>query len=151
MPGTFGIEAARQLREKAGVQSIFLTAFCEKEVVELAVKEGALGYLVKPVVASQLIPTIETALERAAERDKLHNNETNLMDALNRNRDISVAVGIFMERFNVSKQQASEALRSYSRTTRCKLIDVARNLVEITEGKNDLINQIHKSSSGKKH
>ncbi len=73
------------------------------------------------------------------------------MDALNRNRDISVAVGIFMERFNVSKQQASEALRSYSRTTRCKLIDVARNLVEITEGKNDLINQIHKSSSGKKH
>ena len=48
MPGTFGIEVARQLREQAGVHSIFLTAFSEKEVVELAVKEGALGYLVKP-------------------------------------------------------------------------------------------------------
>lgn len=151
MPGTFGIEAARQLREKAGIQSIFLTAFSEKEVVELAVKEGALGYLVKPVVTNQLIPAIETALEQAAELNKLHNNETNLTDALNRNREISVAVGIFMERFNVSKQQAFETLRNYARTERRKLVDVANSLVEMTEGKNDLINQIHNSGSEKKH
>ena len=71
MPGIYGIEAARQLRDRAGIPSIFLSAYADRELVELATKEGALGYLVKPIMIAQLIPTIEAALERSEEIKRL--------------------------------------------------------------------------------
>jgi AmiR/NasT family two-component response regulator len=147
MPGIFGIEAARQLRDNAGIDSIFLTAYADKEVVELAIREGALGYLVKPVDTHQLIPSIEAALNRSHELRRLHENEINLTEAIKRNREISVAIGIYMERFNLSEQVAFENLRDYARSERRKLVEVAHELVQATEGKNDLINRIHLGAS----
>ncbi len=76
MPGIQGIEAAGLLREQAGVDSIFLSAYSDRDVVESATKEGALGYLVKPVDTHQLIPTIEAALERSADLQRLQENES---------------------------------------------------------------------------
>ncbi len=149
MPGIHGIEAARSLREQAGVHSIFLSAYTDKEVVELATKEGALGYLVKPVDTYQLIPAIEAALERSADLQRLHENESNLTSAIKRSREISVAIGIYMERFNVTEQTAFESLRAYARSERSKLVDIARRLVLATEEKNDLVNRIHQA--GEKH
>ena len=132
MPGIFGIEAARQLRECADIDSIFLTAYADREVVELAIKEGALGYLVKPVNITQLIPAIEAALERSAELHRLHESEASLTDAIESNREISVAVGIYMERFDVGRQEAFETLRARARSKQRKLIDVARTLIQST-------------------
>ena len=132
MPGIFGIEAARQLRECAAIDSIFLTAYADREVVELAIKEGALGYLVKPVNSTQLIPAIEAALERSADLHRLHEAEASLTDAIESNREISVAVGIYMERFDVGRQEAFETLRGRARSRQRKLLDVARELIRST-------------------
>lgn len=147
MPGVFGIEAARRLRDCAGIDAIYLTAYADKEVVELAAKEGALGYLVKPVNSNQLIPAIEAALERSAELRRLHQNSASLTDAIIRGREISVAIGIYMERFNVDEQAAFETLRNYARSHHLKLVDVAR---EMTQGsrdrKNKLIKQIYRAA-----
>ncbi len=133
MPGIFGIEAARQLRECANIHSIFLTAYADKEVVELAIKEGALGYLVKPVNSTQLIPAIEAALERSAELHRLQESEANLTDAIESNREISVAIGIYMERFDVGRKEAFETLRAHARSKQRKLLDVARELIQSTQ------------------
>ncbi|MEJ1341643.1 MAG: response regulator [Candidatus Sedimenticola sp. (ex Thyasira tokunagai)] len=149
MPGIQGIEAAGMLREQAGIDSIFLSAYSDREVVEAATKEGALGYLVKPVDTHQLIPTIEAALERSADLQRLHENESNLTSAIKRSREISVAIGIYMERFDVTEQMAFETLRAYARSERCKLAEIARRLVQATEEKNDLVNKIHQG--GERH
>ena len=144
MPGIFGIEAARQLRDKAGIDSIFLTAYSDKEVVELAIKEGALGYLVKPIKINQLIPSIEAALERSAELKRLQTSESNLTNAIQSNREISVAIGIYMERFQVTEQEAIDTLRDYARSERRKLLDVAREITSTAINKNDLVARIHR-------
>ncbi|OOZ37784.1 response regulator [Solemya velesiana gill symbiont] len=72
MPGMDGLEVARELRKRADIDSIFLTAYSDKELVETAIKEGALGYLVKPIDTHQLVPSIEAGLERSAELRRLH-------------------------------------------------------------------------------
>ncbi|MES9857529.1 MAG: response regulator [Sedimenticola sp.] len=148
MPGIQGIEAAGLLREQAGVDSIFLSAYSDRDVVESATKEGALGYLVKPVDTHQLIPTIEAALERSADLQRLQENESNLTGAIKRSREISVAIGIYMERFDVTEHMAFETLRAYARSERCKLTEIARHLVQATEEKNDLVNKIHQAGEG---
>lgn len=146
MPGMFGIEAARQLRQQSDIDSIFLTAYSDREIVEMATKEGALGYLVKPVDIHQLVPSIEAALERSAELRRLHNSENNLVDAIQRNREISVAIGICMERFRITEQQAFENLRNFARSQRRKLLEVAGELVRVSDDHYDLLNQIDPSA-----
>ncbi len=146
MPGISGIEAAKQLRECAGVGSLFLTAYAEEEMVRLASEEGALGYLVKPVNAQQLLPSIAAALERASEIKQLQQKGENLATAMQSGREISIAIGIYMERYNVVEDEAQRVLRSYARSESRKLAAVAKELVQATQHKNELINRIHQQS-----
>ena len=63
MPTLTGIEAAHELRE-AGLCSkfVFLTVHEEPEFVEACLDEGALGYVTKCRVRTDLIPAIKEAL-----------------------------------------------------------------------------------------
>ncbi len=63
MPVMTGIEAARRLRE-AGSRSrlVFLTVHPEEEFVTAGMAEGALGYVVKSRMRTDLIPAIKAAL-----------------------------------------------------------------------------------------
>ncbi len=143
MPGMSGIEAARKLRLHGQIDSLFLSAYSDRDVVELATQEGALGYLVKPINIQQLIPAIEAALKRSAELHTLQQKEVDLTDAINRNREISVAVGIYMERFSADEQSAFDALRNYARFEQMKLAVLARELVGNSKQRNKLFEAIH--------
>ncbi|MCP4289041.1 MAG: response regulator [Gammaproteobacteria bacterium] len=142
MPGIFGIEVARQLRDRAGISSIFLSAYADKELVELATKEGALGYLVKPVKIAQLIPAIEAALERSAELKRLHKKQISLTGAIKSNRIISLAIGVYMERFKVSEMQATNEVRTYARAARYKMVDIAKRLTNQQPEDKNLISEV---------
>lgn len=133
MPGQSGLELARHLLEHPGLPFIFLTAYGEEDVVQQAVEHGALGYLVKPVDIPQLIPAIEAAIARAADLWNLRKTELQLQTALNENREVSMAVGLLMERRRVSRQQAFEALRTAARTQRRKIGDVAEEVLSAAE------------------
>ena len=61
MPGMGGIELGRRLREQFGVPFLYLSAYGDQDVVQQAVDEGALGYLVKPLDIQQIAPSIEAA------------------------------------------------------------------------------------------
>lgn len=143
MPGMSGIEAARKLRIHGQINSLFLSAYSDRDVVELATQEGALGYLVKPINVQQLIPAIEAALKRSAELQTLQQKEVDLTDAINRNREISVAVGIYMERFSADEQSAFDALRNYARFEQMKLAFLAKELVGNSKQRNELFEAIH--------
>ena len=64
LPGLNGIEAARRIRELAPRSRIvFLTQEGSSEVVEEALSSGALGYVHKPRVATDLFPAVAVVLE----------------------------------------------------------------------------------------
>jgi len=129
LPGISGIETMQQLREKSDLPVIFLTALNQDETTHEAIKAGAHVYVVKPISLKQLVPMIETALARAADLRKLRTTGENLVTALRQNRDISVAVGILIERHNISGEEAFERLRKHARSTRRRVTEVAASII----------------------
>ncbi|HEY48334.1 MAG: LuxR family transcriptional regulator [Anaerolineae bacterium SM23_ 63] len=62
MPGMDGAEATQAIREQCpDVQVIALTSFKEEELVQRALKAGAIGYLLKNVTADELAEAIRAA------------------------------------------------------------------------------------------
>jgi response regulator NasT len=133
MPGMSGIEVARELHDKVGTPFVFLSAFGDRDIVQPAVELGALGYLVKPLDVSQIVPTIETALLQASEVRRLHDAEGQLANALQSTREISMAIGLLMERRQVNRQRAFEILRDHSRSQQLKVAVVAESLLRAAE------------------
>jgi response regulator NasT len=133
MPGMNGIELGRMLREQVGVPFLYLSAYGQADVVAQAAEHGALGYLVKPLDIAQILPAVETALSRAAEIRTLRDKEGQLSAALGGSRDVSVAVGLLMERHHLDREEAFEALRAHARSGRRALIEVAHEILESSE------------------
>ncbi len=64
MPVQNGIEAACHLKELGSTtRVVFMTVNTEPEFVEAALFAGALGYVLKPSLASDLVPAIWAAME----------------------------------------------------------------------------------------
>lgn len=63
MPDVDGIQAARELRTRGSTAKVvFLTIHAEDDFVKACLSEGALGYVVKARMRSDLIPAIHAAL-----------------------------------------------------------------------------------------
>jgi response regulator NasT len=132
MPGMSGLELGGKLRE-AGVPFLYLSAYGDEDVVEQAVSEGALGYLVKPLDIQQIVPSIEAALTCAAQFRRLRETEAQLNTALAGSREISMAVGLLMMRDRLNRDQAFEVLRAHARSQRRQVADVAKELLVSAE------------------
>ena len=64
LPGLNGIEAGRQIRKLVpDAKIIFLTQESSQDVVQEALRLGALGYVVKTRAGSDLIPAVEAVLQ----------------------------------------------------------------------------------------
>ena len=142
MPDMSGIEVARRLKEETETPFLFLSAYHEPKLVAEATEEGALGYLVKPIDVAKLIPAVEAALLRGAEIRELEQEQSKLNQALSRDKTISIAVGILMERYHLSSSEAFEVLRLHARSKRQKLADVAKQTVEAADRLNEFIDDI---------
>jgi two-component system, response regulator PdtaR len=129
MPGLSGLEVAQWLKENTSTGFMFLSAYDEQEIVKQAAASGALGYLVKPVDVPRVLPTVQAALARAEEIRKLRQSEHHLNIALKNSRDISVAMGILMERHKIGQQESFERLRRAARNQRRKAAEVAAAII----------------------
>jgi AmiR/NasT family two-component response regulator len=133
MLGMSGLEAAHEIQSKHDTPFMIFSAYGENQMVKDAVDNGALGYLIKPLDVTQMIPSIEAALERASEIKKLKETEFHLNRALNSGRETSTAIGIVMERHQLSSQEAFERLRHLARSQRRKLWEVSAEIVRAAD------------------
>jgi response regulator NasT len=129
MPERSGLELAQRLQELDHIPFILLTATADAHVVEQATKEGALGYVVKPVDVPQLVPAIEAALARATDLQDLRMTQRQLQEALDADRDINVAIGIVMVKSQLGRGAAFDQLRKTARARRLKLSVLASELI----------------------
>lgn len=128
--GGSGVDFGRWLKSTLAVPLLFLTAYNDSETVAAAVELGALGYLVKPLDVPQILPSIQTALQRAMEIKSLQQSELELSVALKTSRSISMVIGLLMQRFGTDANETFGALRSYCRSNRKRMLDVADQILE---------------------
>jgi len=133
MEGMSGIELAKKLQETSGIPFMFVSANAETEIIRQATENGAVGYLLKPFDIAQVVPAFEAALAQADNIRRLRASEANLTIALNSSRETSMAVGLLMVKFEVSREVAFEVLRAYARSNRQKINNVAEGLLNAEE------------------
>ncbi len=129
LPGVSGIEAAIAIKRESPTPFLFLSASDEKDIVQQAISAGALGYLVKPIDIFQLVPSVEAALVRANDMKILHQAQEQLSNALTEGRATSIAVGLIMERFRNSEEDAFNLLRNQARANDKKIADIAEDII----------------------
>lgn len=136
MPGRSGLELGERLHSFDHIPFILLTSYSDQEIVEKAAACGALSYLVKPTDTRQLVPAIEAALARAEELRGLRMTGQQLQNALDRERDISIATGITMVQYRLDRKAAFELLRKTARSQRRNLAELAMDVIRASEALN---------------
>lgn len=135
MPGMSGLELAAHME---GTPYMFLSASSDTDIARQAAACGAVGYLLKPIDAPQLLPAVRAALARAADIQDLRAAEQRLTLALRDGRETGMAVGVLMERYRIDRHDALRMLRNHARSSQRKLNDVAVELVQAAETLNAL-------------
>jgi response regulator NasT len=144
MPGLSGIETIDAMGKERNCPVIILTAYSDINIVKAAVGAGVSAYLVKPVEAERLAPSIEAALVRYKEVVALLQQDANVQDILEKNRIINAAVGIVMERCRLPFDEAFEQLRRHARNERRVLKELAFELVDSLSLVNDTLSRLNK-------
>jgi response regulator NasT len=133
MQGASGLDLGAVLRDDFGVPFVFLSLMDDEDTVRRASEMGAVAYLVKPLDMRQCLPTIEAAFARAEELRRLRETESQLSTALQQSREISMAIGVLMERLRVDRDAAFEKLRDDARAKRRRMSEVAEELLQCAE------------------
>ena len=148
MPLKDGFEVAATLHD-AGLPFISLSSYGDEEMVQRVTEAGALAYLVKPLDVEQLVPAVQSALSRAEELRQLKGSVEQMDRALSQSREISMVVGILMERCNLSAIQAFDALRDEARSQRRKIVDVAKEYLHAAETLHNMSSRLADRASEK--
>jgi response regulator NasT len=151
MPGMNGIELARSIAERTAVPVMFLSAYNDAAIVNAAIAAGAMAYLVKPDDTLQVVPAVQTALQRARELHALRFQTEQLNTALQSGRNISIATGLLMAKFQIGQQEALERLRRKARSRRTRLEAFASELLRATDEAGRLYEALDEQSSQASH
>lgn len=126
MQGKSGMDVARYLAANTDTGFMFLSAFGDQDIVDEAMRMGALGYLVKPLDVRQIVPAVRAALARSGEEKTAPPTDSSSEIG----RDDLVAIGILMERLKIDYDGALDALRAQAKAEGKQVGDLARHMVD---------------------
>lgn len=145
MPGTDGLVAARSIRDlELKVAVLILTAFSQRDLIDEARDAGVAAYLVKPFQRIELMPAIDQAVARCEQEWAIDDEARRAAavdgssrvpsaeDKLETRRLVDAAKGLLMERSGLSEAEAFGFIQKTAMTTRSRMIDVARQVLENT-------------------
>lgn len=129
MNGMDGLEAARQIMVRRPTPIVMLTAYSQRDLVEKAKAASVFAYLVKPVKEELLVPTLELAVERFKEWQRLLREVKDLEQSLEVRDLVERAKRALMEQEHITEHQAYLKLQRQSRTRRVPMQKVAEEVL----------------------
>ena len=142
MPDMDGLQLARAMIEHEHKPVIMLSAYNELPLVREAIDIGVSSYLVKPIEAKHIVPSIEASLARFLEINALIKQGANLQAGVETQRLISTAIGIIVAQSHLTPDLAFEKLRRLARSRRHSVRDLAFDLVDSVTTTNSLLNEL---------
>ena len=134
MQGKSGMDVARYLAANTDTGFMFLSAFGDSDIVDEAMKMGALGYLVKPVDVRQIVPAVRAAMSRSGEEKAAPPAPSATGDT----RHDLVAVGILMERLRLDLTRALDALQTQAKAEGRSVAELAGSMVDAANRLNSI-------------
>lgn len=133
MPGMDGLSAASQITVEPGTPVIILSAHGHPHLVDQAVQEGVVQYLLKPITSTSLHAAIQTALGQSSVLKDLRENVADLEATLRKRKVIERAKGILMARRNITEPEAFRMLQKQSQDRRIPMDKLAEMIVQADE------------------
>ncbi|MBS4537838.1 ANTAR domain-containing response regulator [Clostridium sp. D2Q-11] len=130
MPILDGIKASKVITNEGLAKCIVvLTAYSGMEFIDQAKESGVMAYIVKPIGKKNLIPTIEVAISRGEELEKIKNDAKNIESQLEYRKIIEKAKGILMKKENISEEEAYNMIRKLSMDKRYPMKNIASAII----------------------
>ena len=133
MPDMDGIDAAMTVCREQPLPVILVSAFHERELLERAVAEHVLAYLVKPIKAADLVPAIGIALRRFEQFHALRQEAADLRQALEDRKVIERAKGVLMKRARLDEAEAFRRMQKLASEKSRKLVEIATAILVAEE------------------
>jgi len=130
MPKVDGIAAAASIVEERIAPVVMLTAFSQRDLIEQARDAGAMAYLVKPFARHELVPAIELAVSRFAEKRALEDEVATLGERLETRKVVDRAKGLLMTRQQMTEPEAFRWIQRTAMDRRTTMKAVAEAVVE---------------------
>jgi AmiR/NasT family two-component response regulator len=130
MPKKDGIEAAAEIVEEKIAPVVMLTAFSQRDLIERARDAGAMAYLVKPFARHELVPAIELAVSRFAEKRALEDEVASLNDRFETRKVVDRAKGLLMARQNMTEPEAFRWIQRTAMDRRTTMKAVSEAVIE---------------------
>lgn len=124
-----GIDAAQVLTAEEIAPVLLLSAYSQRDLVERAKESGVVGYLVKPFSEADLVPAIETALERFREFRVIKKEAKDLRRTLETRKAVDRAKGLLMDKEGMSEREAFRRIQKLSMDSRKPMRVVAEAII----------------------
>ncbi|MDJ0332926.1 response regulator [Planococcus sp. S3-L1] len=129
MPKLDGLKASRIIADQLDLPMLILTAYSQKEFIEKAQQDNILGYLVKPISETNLIPAIEVALHQAGKAKQLKQEVKTAEQEIKIRKLIERSKGILMQEEQLTEKEAFKKLRDLSMSRRMTMESIAKEIV----------------------
>ncbi|QBP42559.1 ANTAR domain-containing response regulator [Paenisporosarcina antarctica] len=129
MPKINGLQASQIIGKQLDLPIIIITAYSQKEFVEKAQQDNVVGYLVKPIAESNLIPAIEIAIHQGEKAKRLKEDIINARQEVEKRKMIERAKGILMQVRQLTEQEAYKTMRDLSMSTQMTMESVAGDII----------------------
>lgn len=129
-PDGDGIETLIELSRDEPIPAIIVTEKTSLQKVEEAMDDHVMAYLITPVTADDLKPSIQVVLRRFAQFEELRKENKDLREALFTRKKVERAKGILMKQKGMSEEEAYLHIRDLATSSRTKMSQVAEILVQ---------------------
>lgn len=130
MPKVDGIAAAAVIVEERIAPVVMLTAFSQRDLITQARDAGVMAYLVKPFAKHELVPAIELAVSRFAEKSALEREVATLTERLETRKVVDRAKGLLMSAQNLTEPDAFRWIQRTAMDRRTTMKAVAQAIID---------------------
>lgn len=129
MPRLDGINAAKILHDELLAPVLLVTAYSSRDLVAQARESGVLGYLVKPIRGSELMPIIEVAYARWHEQNSRKQELHLLRESLETRKVLERAKGYLMDTQGLREAEAFRKIQQLAMNSRKTMKEVAQAIL----------------------
>ncbi len=128
-----GVEALLEIGERKAIPSILTAATSDQDMVERAMKDHVMVYLVEPISIDDLRPALYLAFARFEMLDSLQRQVSDLEQRLEERKLVERAKGILMNQRKITEADAHQLLQRTARNRRVKLAEIAQTIVSAND------------------